>query len=348
LVLVCLSAIMQYNHKNERTAKYVNGDFRLYVYDESSHLVGEYTVTGQPIVEYVWLGDTPIAALYPNNAVVYLLTDHQNKPRRGVNAATKRVDWTWDPDAFGVFQPSLARVEVNLRFPGQYYDKHTGLYYNHHRYYNPQIGRYMEPDPIGLAGGLNPYAYANNNPVMEVDPSGLNPALLVIGGIWLLDNFRADSSTGRSNHAPPSGIGDAAMAATPPGRLATTIGVGTGRAAGATRGGAPRNPDGTFANVGGSTAGKKVDSATRQRILRRDQNADGSWTCATCGHSTSNPANIHTGHVKARSKGGDLSDGNLRCEGAACNLSQGAGSAPNPARTCAARGSCGATYGRTD
>ncbi len=115
-----------------------------------------------------------------------------------------------------------------------------------------------------------------------------------------------------------------------------------------TKSGPPRNPDGTFAKVDGPTAGKKVDSATRQRILKRDQNADGSWTCATCGHSTSNPANIHTGHIKARSKGGDLSDGNLRCEGAACNLSQGAGSAPNPARTCAARGSCGAPYGRTD
>lgn len=184
---------MQYNHKNERTAKYVNGDFRLYVYDESSHLVGEYTVTGQPIVEYVWLGDTPIAALYPNNAVVYLLTDHQNKPRRGVSAATKRVDWIWDPDAFGVFQPSLARVEVNLRFPGQYYDKHTGLYYNHHRYYSPQIGRYLEPDPIGLAGGLNPYAYAGNNPVMMVDPSGLaieTPVDVGLAGYSILHAIR--------------------------------------------------------------------------------------------------------------------------------------------------------------
>ncbi|MEX3013603.1 RHS repeat-associated core domain-containing protein [Acinetobacter baumannii] len=37
-----------------------------------------------------------------------------------------------------------------------YYDKQTGLYYNHHRYYNPKWGRYMEPDPIGLEGGLNP------------------------------------------------------------------------------------------------------------------------------------------------------------------------------------------------
>jgi RHS repeat-associated protein len=65
-------------------------------------------------------------------------------------------------------------VTINLRFPGQYYDQQSGLYYNHNRYYNPELGRYMEPDPIGLDGGLNPYSYAGNNPVNNVDPSGLS------------------------------------------------------------------------------------------------------------------------------------------------------------------------------
>jgi len=44
---------------------------------------------------------------------------------------------------------------------------------NHHRYYNPKWGRYMEPDPIGLEGGLNPFVYSNNDPINKVDPSGL-------------------------------------------------------------------------------------------------------------------------------------------------------------------------------
>ncbi len=55
---------MQYNHKNRRMAKYVNGDFRLYMYDEAGHLVGDYMVTGQPIIGYVWLEDAYIIVLW--------------------------------------------------------------------------------------------------------------------------------------------------------------------------------------------------------------------------------------------------------------------------------------------
>lgn len=61
----------------------------------------------------------------------------------------------------------------NFRFRGQYYDSETGLHYNWHRYYDPKTGRYLTADPIGLAGGINPYVYVQNDPINMIDPYGL-------------------------------------------------------------------------------------------------------------------------------------------------------------------------------
>ncbi|MDI3359391.1 RHS repeat-associated core domain-containing protein, partial [Lelliottia sp. V89_13] len=60
-----------------------------------------------------------------------------------------------------------------IRLPGQQYDAETGLYYNRHRYYDPQLGRYITQDPIGLRGGGNLYAYVSSNPLVFIDPRGL-------------------------------------------------------------------------------------------------------------------------------------------------------------------------------
>ncbi|MFJ2390435.1 RHS repeat-associated core domain-containing protein, partial [Pseudomonas koreensis] len=64
-------------------------------------------------------------------------------------------------------------LDQPLRFQGQYFDAESGLHYNRHRYYDPRLGRYLTPDPIKLAGGLNQYRYVPN-PTGWVDPLGLS------------------------------------------------------------------------------------------------------------------------------------------------------------------------------
>ncbi|WP_256576759.1 MULTISPECIES: RHS repeat-associated core domain-containing protein, partial [unclassified Pseudomonas] len=65
----------------------------------------------------------------------------------------------------------VAEIDNPLRFQGQYFDAETGLHYNRHRYYNPGTGRFLTPNPIKLAGGLNNYRYVHN-PTGWVDPLG--------------------------------------------------------------------------------------------------------------------------------------------------------------------------------
>ena len=64
-------------------------------------------------------------------------------------------------------------VSNPLRFQGQYYDEESGLHYNRYRYYEPESGRYISADPVGLDGGLNQYAYVPD-PLDWIDPLGLS------------------------------------------------------------------------------------------------------------------------------------------------------------------------------
>jgi RHS repeat-associated protein len=106
------------------------------------------------------------------SAVYYYHLDHLGTPRELTDAAGKIV-WSARYRAYG----SLALADVDeidnpLRFQGQYFDAETGLHYNLNRYYDPQAGRFIHQDPIGLAGGVNLFQYAVN-PVNWIDPLGL-------------------------------------------------------------------------------------------------------------------------------------------------------------------------------
>ena len=62
---------------------------------------------------------------------------------------------------------------MNLRFPGQYWDRETNSHYNFQRDYQPGVGRYTQADPIGLKGGINFYVYVGQRPINRIDATGL-------------------------------------------------------------------------------------------------------------------------------------------------------------------------------
>jgi RHS repeat-associated protein len=157
------------NGLGQRTVQTVVSS-QYFFYDEAGHLTGNYNSTGAVVTETVWLDDLPVAVIEPAGAF-YIAPDHLGAPHQITDASVTAV-WLWDHDPFGNGTPS-GTFSDNLRFPGQFYDQNAKLHYNYFRDYDPNIGRYIESDPIGLKGGINTYAYVSDNPVNLVDPKGL-------------------------------------------------------------------------------------------------------------------------------------------------------------------------------
>ena len=128
--------------------------------------------------------------------VYYIHTDQLNTPRLITNSANAKV-WEWnndDPFANNVPNDDPNNTgnhfEFNHRLPGQYADKETNTNYNYFRDYDPQTGRYIESDPIGLEGGINTYGYVGGNPISRIDSNGklweaIIPGILIGGGLYI-------------------------------------------------------------------------------------------------------------------------------------------------------------------
>ncbi len=144
----------------------------IYHYDLSGHLIAETDNSGNMLKAYVWFANQPLAMIAPDASIYYFHNDHLGTPQK-LTDSTGAIVWAADYLPFGQADVSIATVDNNLRFAGQYYDNETGLHYNYHRYYDPSVGRYLTPDPIGLAGGVNLYSYVQNDPVIFSDPLGL-------------------------------------------------------------------------------------------------------------------------------------------------------------------------------
>ncbi len=102
----------------------------------------------------------------------YYHLDHLGMPQL-MTDQNQTVVWQASYTPFGQATLLAESISNELRFPGQYHDRETGLLYNYFRYYDPGAGRYITSDPIGLNGGLNTYEYVGGNPVVSDDSYGL-------------------------------------------------------------------------------------------------------------------------------------------------------------------------------
>jgi RHS repeat-associated protein len=173
-----------YNGRGERISKGVTiGGFgsgpTQYVYNEGGQLLGGYGGATAEQAEYVYL-DSTLIAIVKAGVPYYVETDHLGTPRQIIDKTSNAAVWKWDSlgNTFGTTLPNQspsggAAFVMNLRFPGQYYDAESGLNYNYFRDYEPNTGRYVESDLIGLKGGLSTYAYVRANPLVMTDPAGL-------------------------------------------------------------------------------------------------------------------------------------------------------------------------------
>ena len=193
---------------------------RLYLYDQQQQLIAELDPgTGAIVSETVWMEHQPIAhytrptsapvieqgnTLNPANGLklYHVHNDHLGTPQVLTDAANDQIAWKAIYDPYGKTirvtgngPNNTASIVFNHRQPGQYFDSESGLYYNHHRDFDPGTGRYLQSDPIGLVAGVNTYAYVGGNPVSFTDPEGLRGTIYrgtgdMAGQIWLGNQMR--------------------------------------------------------------------------------------------------------------------------------------------------------------
>jgi len=168
---------------------------------------------------------TPITTTTTTNGLYYVHNDHLGTPQT-ITDQQQQIVWQANYDPFGKATLLVNTLENNVRFPGHYFDVETSLDYNYFRYYDPEVGRYITSDPIGLAGGINTCSYVSSNPLSNVDPTGLDvtvalyPGALSAGHVGIGVN---SSSTTGFYPSPGSSSLSLAFSQTVPGALLPDI-----------------------------------------------------------------------------------------------------------------------------
>ena len=171
------TATYTYDPFGRRIKKQVGGETTIFIYADEG-LIGEFAADGTNRKAYGWRpngiwGTNPVFQ-QENGQYYFYHNDHLGTPQSMTDAAGDIV-WEATYEAFGkaAVDPDSTIIN-NLRFPGQYWDEETNLHYNWNRYYDPNSGRYVSKDPLGILKGRNHlFAYSQNNSINWIDPYGL-------------------------------------------------------------------------------------------------------------------------------------------------------------------------------
>lgn len=166
------------------------GEKQTQLYWDGDRIAGEVASDGR-IRVYLYLDETsliPVAfvdyahqdAAPESGQLHHVFHDATGMPHH-IERASGEVVWrALEIDAYGsVVVDPKSTIAYHLRWPGHRFDEDTGLHYNRYRDYDPLLGRYIEPDPLGHAGGINLYAYSKN-PMVDVDLLGLYTACRLV------------------------------------------------------------------------------------------------------------------------------------------------------------------------
>jgi RHS repeat-associated protein len=159
-----------YDPLGRRVQKTSGGKTITYVWD-GNDLVHELRAEAEDVTWEVEPGRFAPLAKVEGKKRYGVVTDHLGAPVALFDEAG-RLAWKAQLDLYGVARTDVMKTHCPWRFPGQYEDEETGLYYNRFRYYDPSIGRYISQDPIRLLGGRAQYSYPGA-PFSRVDPFGL-------------------------------------------------------------------------------------------------------------------------------------------------------------------------------
>lgn len=165
-----------YNASGERVMKTVGSASTRFVYGKGSQLLSE--LGGTTARDYIAVGGVPLAVA-DGGSLGFITADGLGSPR-AVTSPAGAVLWAWPyaSNPFGESQPvSVTGYVLNLRFPGQYQDSEAGLKYNVNRSFDAATGRYLGSDPTGLAAGPSTYGYVESNPLVHIDPLGLDDTI---------------------------------------------------------------------------------------------------------------------------------------------------------------------------